>query len=700
MQEKRNAPPPKSLEAFLSPSSIAVVGAAQSEGKLGHTIVQSLIDFGYRGKIYPVNPNATEILGLKCYPDLSAIIKSTGSRPDSVYITVPPPVVEECLKDAVSTGIGSVTVLSSSLTAKGAGNGKESELVDMLRRNGIHMLGPNCLGVHNPLTHVTFNSRLYQQSGPVAFISQSGSMTELFLLSMERRGIGTRFAVSTGNEADLTICDFMDYASDLEEVRVIAAYVEEIRDPQRFVESCRKLDRSKVVIIYKAGLTRLGGEAASSHTGAVAGASDAYGALFRKGNVVYARTYDEMAELVVAAASGLRPAGRKAAVISAPGGLCVSLSDALDRCGFDLPPFGKTAESHLLGTVPPGVSVRNPLDLTMAATTDLKLYGDCISTVSEYGDADVIFVGAPTSYSSGEFVNVIKGLKGKSSKPVAVVWTGEAESVYEGIRALGSEGIATFRSPEAAASSISSLIVHEQRHAFIDSIQFPSFFAVKKKGSARWLDTYEIASLLSQHRIANYEAAVVSSLSEAKAAAERTGYPIVLKLSSSALIHKSEAGGVILGIRTADELAGAMARLRSLAEEKLPGSSYRFTISRQVMAGVELVVGSFRAMGGAVIMFGLGGVFVELSDLRSFAFCPIGREEALELVKDSGLGRLLDGYRGIRISREELTDFLVRVSLMVAAEPGILEMDINPLIANSDGLWPVDVRILHQSESQ
>ena len=684
------------LDLLASPSSIAIIGASPSMGKLGNTILRSLVEFGYQGRLFPVNPRAESILGLKCYKDVGSLARSIGGPPDSVYITVPPSSVMDCVRDAASAGSKAITVFSSGLVDDDSRKEDAvAEIGALHKNNGMLLLGPNCLGIYNPVSRVTFNHELPGNTGPVVFLSQSGSMVELFVLSMGSRGIGTRLAVSTGNESMLTVSDFIDYAASMEGVRVIAAYIEEIRDPLKFVQSCRRLGRDTIVVVYKAGLTRSGGQAASSHTGAMAGSGEAYSSLFRKGNVIFARSFEEMVAVVTLGVTGFGATGTRVGVISAPGGLCVSLSDALDRAGFSLPEFGCDVKSRLHSLMPEGLTVRNPLDLTMAATTNMKLYTGSIRAVGASSSLDMLIVGAPTSYSTGEFAEAMREIIERVSLPVAVVWPGDTQKVRDGIKALGRAGIAAFRSPEGAASALALVVSRNNRCSLLGDILPPSLTEDEKpRRGSRWLTTEETAQLLSRHGIGNYDNFVVRDNTAAIDYCRRSGYPVVLKLNSEKLIHKSEAGGVVTGINSSVELEDAMDRLRKTASERLHLEEYSFTVSRQV-SGIELFVGATRSLHGTVIGFGLGGILVELVGLKSFSLCPVSKVEAAEMIRESGLEPLTLGYRGYRLDHDLLAGLLSKISRLLASEEAILEMDINPLIANEAGFWPADVRVLY-----
>lgn len=681
------------IRPLISPDSIAVVGATGSAGKLGNMLMRSLLEFGFSGRIMPVNPRSDSVMGLRCFPDVRSAAAAAGSPPDSVYITVPPSKVLGCILDSVSAGAKSITVVASSIEFGGQGMPADTgELVGILHKSGTLLLGPNCLGIHNPLARVTFNQSLSSDAGNVVFLSQSGSMTEIFLLSMAARGIGTALAVSTGNEAMLTVSDFMLTAASMPGVNTVAAYVEEIRDPEKFIRACRALGPGRRVVVYKAGVTAVGRRAASSHTGAIAGTGEAYSALFRKAGVVQAGSYAELVDSVILASAGTPVRGKRAAVVSAPGGLCVSLSDALDRSGFTLPDFTAAQIERLKEAVPRGVAVRNPLDLTMAATADTALYSKCIRAISG-GGFDVIVVGAPTSYSTSRFVEAMADASGSAEVPSVVVWTGDTGSVLKGIRDLGRLGIPAFTSPESAASSLSSAAGIRERLKRMAGYQQPSF-AETRGGREVWLDQPEIAARLASAGISMPESLTAGTADEVLEGSGRIGYPLVAKLISPGLVHKSESGAVILNIRSRGELEDALRRLGGVAASLPSGSPFSYGISRQVEGGVELAIGSFRALGCSVIMFGLGGTLIELMGMKSYALCPVGREEARTMIEESGLRPLTEGYRGMSIDAGRLEEMIVAASRMLASNPSIAEMDMNPVVANVEGLWPVDVRML------
>lgn len=681
------------IRPLISPDSIAVVGATGSAGKLGNMLMRSLLEFGFSGRIMPVNPRSDSVMGLRCFPDVRSAAAAAGSPPDSVYITVPPSKVLGCILDSVSAGAKSITVVASSIEFGGQGMPADTgELVGILHKSGTLLLGPNCLGIHNPLARVTFNQSLSSDAGNVVFLSQSGSMTEIFLLSMAARGIGTALAVSTGNEAMLTVSDFMLTAASMPGVNTVAAYVEEIRDPEKFIRACRALGPGRRVVVYKAGMTRKGREAASSHTGALAGDEETYRALFNKCNAIFASSYDEMVD-ITAAAAGRTPSGRKVAVISAPGGLCVSLSDALDRAGMSSPSFGQGLAHALSAILPRGIVARNPLDLTMAATSDISLYSRCIEAVDSSGEFDVIAVGAPTSYSTEEFVSAMGDVSERCSTPLSVVWMGETEKVSRGIAELCGLGIPTFRSPEAAARSLSALVRNRERSTRMGEVPEAATSDSRVLNVGAWMPPDEIRGLLESAGIGNYDNLPVADAEAAATVAAEVGYPVVLKISSPSLVHKSEAGGVMLGIRDEHELRLSFNSLihHALSDLGLPDAS--ITLSRQAGRGVELAVGAYRTSGLALLMLSPGGVLVELAGRKSFSVCPIGRFEAREMVEESGLLPFIHGFRGLQFDLEPLADLLVRLSETIARDDRILEMDINPLIAARGALWPADVRV-------
>ena len=281
------------------------------------------------------------------------------------------------------------------------------------------------------------------------------------------------------------------------------------------------------------------------------------------------------------------------------------------------------------------------------------------------------------------------------SMPVAVVWTGDTQKVRDGIKALGKAGIAAFRSPEAAASALALVVSRNNRSSLMGDILPPSLMEDEKpRRGSRWLSPEETARLLSRHGIGNYDNFVVRDKAAAIDYCKGSGYPVVLKLNSEKLIHKSEAGGVVTGINSRVELEDAMDGLRKIASERLHLDEYSFTVSRQV-SGIELFVGATRSLHGTVIGFGLGGIMVELVGMKSFSLCPVSRAEAAGMIKESGLEPLTRGFRGLRLDHDLLAELISKISRLLASEEAILEMDINPLIANEAGFWPADVRVLY-----
>ena len=700
-QESRNSNE-KGIEFanLIHPGSLAVVGATETTGRLGNLILKSIADFGYGGRLFPVNPKHDTAFSLKCYHSIADATVENGRPIDMAYLALPEELAGDAIYQCLSAHVRTIVILSSSVAGISSDTDEERKLIHKARESGSIILGPNCLGIHSPSGGITFSSRLKNADGPLVFVSQSGSMSEIFVLSMQERGIGVKAAVSTGNELMVSAEDIISSAAANADVSVIAVYAEQLRNPEQFVDICRSLPADVTLILYKAGTTTSGRKAALSHTGAIGGSYEAYRAIAKKGNAVLVDSYGALVDSVIAASASRRFAGRRIGVISAPGGLCVTLSDALEKHGFELPKFdGKTVVSLKKRLMFKG-NLRNPLDLTMAAISNPDLYRTSASEIARTRDFDVLVLGAPTSYSVIPFVERVEQIASETSLPLAVVWQGDDDPVREGTAMLNRAGIPVFDSPEALASSIEVIenaASRKKRRKFTLRPFFGTHaYADGSRGSGgRWLSTEEIAEILQAYGIGNYTESKADSMRDAVEKAKSAGFPAVMKLHSDRLIHKTASGGVRMFLNDDASVRKAYREMQ-LTAARLELADFYVTVSRQIIGGIEFALGMFRGPGNsAVMMFGLGGILVEFSGHKSFALCPLSPVEALELIDDCSLGSLFKAYRSIR--KAELAEKLVSFSKLAAVEEDIIEMDVNPLIAAEGGFYPADVRIFRKN---
>lgn len=686
---------------ITSPCSVAVIGASDTAGKIGNMMLTSLIEYGYRGRLYPVNPKYRKVVGLTCYSSIRDATKANNGPVEMVYIALPEETVADVVKECIENGAGIVVILSPSTDTSVRVDETEKDLLKTAISSGTLILGPNCLGIYSPSGGLSFSPRLSRKDGKIAFISQSGSMCELFVLSMQDRGLGVGTAISTGNELMVSVEDLIAPVVEFSGAEVVAIYAEQIRSPQKFIDQCRKISSYSQVVVYKAGNTESGRRAAMSHTGAIAGMPEAYSAIFKKALAAEVRSYDDLVSTVTASALSRSISGRRVGAISAPGGLCVTLSDALERYGFSLPEIDEPLALRLGEILGRSNALRNPLDLTMSAISNIRLYGETCSEFARSGLFDFIVVGAPTSFSIAPFVEEMKRVTGEISIPLCVVWQGDDPGVRDGLRMLNSAGIPVFGSPESIASSIDRLLKIRKRSSRQQN-ENPVFDDVGRANATertgdrgRWLSVTEIAALLSAHHIVNFEEKPVSDIDAAIEFTASGSYPFVLKKHWEGLTHKSAHGAVITDIYNTEMLRKAWEQLERISADGVCAGEY-VTITPQIKGGIELAIGSFRGPGNcAVMMFGLGGTLIEYCGRKSFALAPVSDAEAEELIEECGLEqmfRLSGSQRWTEMSavRAAITDF----SRMVASEDRILEMDVNPLICRGSEYFPVDVKIM------
>jgi len=654
------------IKKLMNPSSIAVIGATDAVGKLGKDISENLLASGRQ--VLLINPSKRELFGRRCYPNISAAI-SSGETPDLAYIIVPPRNALEILNECNRNSIPAAIVMSSEIE----GWSKESA-----SRIKTVFLGPNCLGVHNNISGITFNRSLLEAPGPIVFLSQSGSFTEVFLLAMKRRGIGVAFAVSTGNEYFVGIEDLMEYALRSAEVNCVSLYLEEIRKPEQFFEACDYARRNgKKVIAFKAGITEEGRMAAFSHTGAISGIAQAYAAFLDKCGVIQVESFQELIETCASFECIGNLKGGRIASISGPGGLCVNISDAVSKAGLRQPEFDNALSCKIASSIQGLQSIRNPLDLTMAATSRVRMYGEAAEIIAASGAFDALLIGAPTSYSTREFVQEISRIKETLSLPFAVIWLGETEEIDRAFVNCWKEDIPVFRSAEEAANVLLRL-----RKVGLEHIASPVFC---DRGAGRTLGIEEIIELFSRYGI-EFPIAIAHDEQEAVSIAGVIGYPVTAKIYSEEGVHKAKSGLIEFWIRREDELRDAYHRLMSRAVE-LSLSNPLFTISRQFNISAEFTIGSFSSLQTHIIMFGSGGSMVEFCNRKAYSISPMSMEEASRLISDTNLSNALSAN-----ATSQLAALLVNCSRMIA-EQHVHEMDINPIIVEGDRPVALDARV-------
>lgn len=694
------------LRPFFNPSGVAIVGASADPHKLSHGILRNAVSHGFRGAVYPVNPKATEILGLRCYPDILAV-------PDPVELAVlvlPAALCPAVLDACGRRGIRAAIVISGGFREVGPkGAALEAELVRIARHYGMRLIGPNCVGTLD--AHTGLNTtfiRTMPQPGAIAFVSQSGAICGGILEWTAGKGIGfSRFA-TLGNAADVTETDLLlDLAED-PNTRVIVAYVEAIRDGQRFIEVARQVTPHKPILVIKAGRTEAGTRAVSSHTGSLAGSMAAYDAAFRQAGVIRVDSVEELFNNALALAYGPLPRGPRVAVVTNAGGPASLAADEVEQVGLAMPPTSPATQARLAEFTHPEAQLANPVDMLGGA--EPPDYERAVSALlaDEAFDA-VLPILVPQALVDPVAVAEAIGRAAQSQagepKPVVACFMGD-EIVRAPMAVLRNYRIAPYLFPEQAARALGALwtyVQHRQR-LLADAEPTGARLIEPVKAAAlpperTHLGEVDCRPLLTAYGVPQPRAALARTAAEAARLAAEIGFPVALKVVSPDIFHKSEVGGVALNLADEGAVAEAFEALLARVRSRQPDARLEGALVAQMAPpGQELIVGMRRDQQfGPLIMFGLGGVYVELFRDVAFRVAPFSRAEARRMVAETRAGRLLAGLRGRPPADvDAVVEVIVRVAQMALDHPQIEEIDINPLIAYpaGQGVLAVDARMV------
>ena len=677
-----------SIDRMLNPRSIAVVGATPRMQYGGRFLAAAMGSMERGVNVYPVNPRYEEVQGLQAYPSVSALPEA----PDVVGIVVPYHAVLDTLRESHEKGAKSAIVISAGFSERGVDDRRDlqGELGRFALESGMRVSGPNCLGLANLKDDIwaSASSRgAAGLSGPIGLVCQSGaSAFGPFLNRAVDEGIGFTYIVSTGNEADLDFCDFARYLLDDDDTKVIAGFVEGFKDGRKFVEVARlAAERGKPIVLIKIGRSELGTRAAGSHTAALTGVDARYDAVFEQYGVIRVQDYDDLLQVSNLMARCQRPPSRGVAVVSHSGGISSLTADMFGQAGLDLPPLSDHARDGINGILKGFGWAANPSDVTGFANSD-----DFPAIMSYMADDEN--VGALVVASAGadpQATQVIAQRDG-SDKPVAFLWTG-TRGAQSGLPLLRQAGIPVFYVPDKLAAGVRYLNdYHDWRErrlsrGFADAPEPTD----EQKAAAEALNggalsEYDSKTLIRAFGTPTTREELAGDTDAAVAAAERVGYPVALKVNSADILHKTEAGAIQLGLADADAVRAAFAEV--VANAGAYDANARIdgvVVQEMVSGGVETIVGvSYDEQLGPFLLFGTGGVLVEVYNDVALRRCPITREDALEMIDEVKGARLLRGFRGSPPADvDALADTLVRVSQMAAQLEGLLgELDINPLM--------------------
>ncbi len=679
-----------SIDRMLNPRSIAVVGATPRMQYGGRFLAAAMGSMERGVNVYPVNPRYEEVQGLKAYPSVSELPEA----PDVVGVVVPYHAVLDTLRESHQKGAKSAIVISAGFAERGVDDRRDlqGELGRFAQESGMRVSGPNCLGLANLKDDIwaSASSRgAAGLSGPVGLVCQSGaSAFGPFLTRAVDEGIGFTYIVSTGNEADLDFCDFARYLLDDDDTKVIAGFVEGFKDGRKFVEVARlAAERGKPIVLIKIGRSELGSRAAGSHTAALTGVDARYEAVFEQYGVTRVQDYDDLLQVSNLLARCPRPPSRGVAVVSHSGGISSLTADMFGQAGLDLPPLSERAEDGINGILKGFGWAANPSDVTGFANSDD--FPAIMSFMAE--DENVGTLVVASAGADAQATQVIAQRDG-SDKPVAFLWTG-TRGAQAGLPMLRQAGIPVFYVPDKLAAGVRYLNdYHAWRERYLSrgAADLPEPTAgqealAKALNGEGALSEYDSKALLRAFGVPTTRGQRVEDTEGAVAAAEHIGYPVVVKVNSADILHKTEAGGIRLGLADADAVRKAFEEVTTGARAydanaRIDGA----LVQEMVSGGVETIVGvSYDEQLGPFLLFGTGGVMVEVYEDVALRLCPITRQDALEMIDQVKGARLLRGFRGAPAADvDALADTLVRVSQMAAQLEGSLgELDINPLMA-------------------
>lgn len=694
---------PIMLESLFHPGAVAIVGASADARKVGYAVLHNLLRFKFPGSIYPVNPAGGEILGLKAYPKLADIEGSV----DLAVIVIPARFVPDALRECAAKGVKSVIILSAGFKEAGKdGTLLEEEIKKIGKERGMRLLGPNCLGLINTANdmNATFAADMLPR-GKIGFFSQSGAMGIAIMDWAIGNDVGFSKFISLGNKADLSEIDFIEYFMDDPDTSLILGYIEDVVDGRRFMDIAQKATRVKPIILLKSGGTEAGARAASSHTGALAGSDTAFEAAFKQTGIMRAQGVQDLFDTALAFSEGKVPAGRGLLVITNAGGPGIIAADSAERFGVELPHMTKESIEAMALKLPPNATVFNPVDVIGDATSER--YAAVLEQAVKDPNVDAMLViltpqaMTDVDKTAGAVIAAAKS----TDKPVIACFMGAAR-VRSAINTLKQASIPNFSYPELAVKAFKRLADHWAWKNYPAEELITSWYnfdaaaetvtAILKSGVYQ-VGEDEAMRILTYYGFRFPKRALARTSREAAQVAAKIGFPVVMKISSPDILHKTDVGGVRVNVKTPKEAEDAFTEITSNARRIMRDAFIKgVLVSEMVRGGKEVILGvTYDRTFGHMIMFGLGGIYVEVLKDVSFRIVPVVRRDALAMVNEIRTSGLLRGARGEKPADiDAIATNIVNLSSLINDFPEIQELDINPLMVMENGAIALDARII------
>ncbi|HOZ06871.1 MAG TPA: acetate--CoA ligase family protein [candidate division Zixibacteria bacterium] len=685
----------RALDAIFRPKSVAVIGASTRPGTIGRETLHNILVAEFNGKVFPVNPKAPVIHSIKAYSTILDVPDSV----DLAIVIVPKEFVAEVARQCGEKGVKGLVVISAGFSETGReGKKREMELVRVVQDYGMRMVGPNCFGIVNTSPEVNLNAtfgKVFPKRGRVGFITQSGAMGEAIMNHARELGIGFSLVASIGNKADISSNDILEYFRDDPDTDIILMYLENFGNPRHFTLIARELSRTKPIVAVKSGRTTLGAKAASSHTGALAGLDVGVDALFDQTGVMRVDTVEELFDVAKALSMQPVPQGNRVAVVTNAGGPGILATDALINNGMEMPPLSPETVKRLRQFSSEDASFANPMDMVAGAGPEqFRRTLGAIITDKRYDSIIPIFV-PPVTIDELEVARSIQEAVAGTKKTVLACFMGASRN-SAGIEHLRSHGIPVYIYPEAIAKTLATVSHYRRRmnaprgkvRTFeVDPDRVQAVIERARTESRTTIVGAEAIEILCAYGIPAAEYRFASSEREAAAIAKGMGLPVVMKVAAPAILHKTEVGGVMLDLRTEREVRDAFRELRKrVAAERAAGETFAVALQQMVAGGVETVMGMTTDPSfGPLIMFGLGGIYVEIMKDVAFRINPLTTADVRDMMRSLKSYPLLKGYRGAPpVDLATVEDTLLKVSQLVKDFDAFSEVDINPFIASPE----------------
>jgi len=692
------------LDMLFAPKSVAVIGASNRQGSVGRAVFTNILLNEYRGTVYPVNPKDRSISGVRSYPSVQDLPESV----DVAVIVVPAAVVPDVTEDCGKRGVKGLIVISAGFKEIGQdGAALERQVASLAQKYSMRMVGPNCLGAINTDPEVRLNASFASQmplEGSIAFASQSGALGEAVIDYAAGEGIGFSKFISVGNKADVNENDVLEYLRADPKTKVILLYIEDIVDGRKFVDTVSKVTEEKPIIAVKAGVSPEGAKAASSHTGALAGSDEAYNAILKQSGVLRVESIIDLFDYARAFAKQPPPRGNRVAIITNGGGPGIMATDASVRYGLQISQFSETTKSKLRAGLPKEASVNNPIDLIGDAQSDRyelalqALYDESV-------DCGLVLLTPQAMVDLKKVAETIASVGPRSGKTILASILGLTD-ITPAIDVLESNNIPHYTFPESAVRALAAMYEYqcwverprtEIRHFDVDVGKAREIISNAKRAGLTNIPQDDALRILSTYGLPVIKTETASSKAEALEATKRIGYPVAMKIVSPDVVHKIDVGGVKLDLSSDQDVSEAFDEILKNVNARVPDARIEGVILQEyVTGGTETIIGIHRdPKFGPLLMFGLGGIYVEAYRDVSFRLAPIRELSADNMINQIRGSKILQGFRGQPpADTKSIAECIERLSQLSIELPDIAELDVNPLVAFANGCRALDARII------